>query len=66
MANEWDRYGMTQEDWENLSEEDREKLTGQEWVTKHCDICGKAVAVLSTHEGPTWCLEHAGTWKEPQ
>lgn len=53
MANEWEKYGMTQADWEQLSDEDREKLTGQKWQTGHCAICGKPVMVLagSTDKG---------------
>lgn len=60
----WEKYGLTHEEWVGLSDEDRGKITGQAWISKPCDICAKPVSVLATHEGPTWCMEHAGTWKD--
>lgn len=61
------RYGMTREEWANLDDEARRALTVQFWVTLPCDICQKPVmTLLSAEPGETktWCMEHAGTWKE--
>lgn len=58
----WEQYGLTEGEWSALSEQDKEKLTGLNWTSKPCKICGKAVSVLDSHEGDTWCLEHAGKW----
>lgn len=58
-----ERLGLTKDAWEALPTEEQDKLKSQlDWTTKPCDICGKDVAVLNTHEGKTWCLEHRGKW----
>lgn len=57
------KYGLTPEQWEEIPETDKEKLTGLEWKTKPCAICGKHCTVLQGHQGKTWCMKHGGTWK---
>ena len=42
----------------------KKKLENVSWTTKPCAICAKPVQVLESHEGDTWCMEHAGTWKK--
>ena len=61
------RYGMTREEWAQMDDTACSKLTDQVWVTLPCEECQKPVIVLATTEpgeNKTWCLEHAGTWKD--
>lgn len=58
----YERLGISPELWVTLSADDQEKLKSQQWTKKPCTICGKDVAVLKSHEGDTWCMEHRGKW----
>jgi len=60
----WVRLGLTESEWSDISPENQVRLVETEWARKKCAICGKAVMVLRTHEGQTWCAEHGGSWKE--
>lgn len=64
FAKPWTRFGLSEERWLELTPDERNKLSGTRFKIKKCDICGKNVTVLDTHQGATWCLEHAGSWKE--
>lgn len=57
----WEKFGLTEEEWNSLEEGDREKLTGQDWQTVPCRICGKPTLVLASDARPT-CAECI--WKE--
>ena len=46
------------------SEKKRQKIASMKFTTKPCAICDKPTQVNTKHEGDTWCMEHAGTWKE--
>lgn len=56
-----ERYGITEEDFNDMPEETK-SVVFVGWVSKPCAICGKAVTVLESHTGETWCMEHRGTW----
>jgi hypothetical protein len=58
------KLGLKQSEWNRLPKKAKEKLRAATWKKKPCDICAKPVQVLGSHEGPTWCLEHAGSWGE--
>lgn len=54
----WKQLGFTKKEWEAIPEEDREKLTGQDWQTKPCRLCDKPVLVLANDANPL-CMEHS-------
>lgn len=57
MEKVWEQYNMTKEEWNNTSEEDREKLTGQDWHTEPCSVCGKPTLVMG-EVYKVLCMEH--------
>lgn len=54
-----ENLGLSQEEWDALSITDRNRLTGENWQTKPCQVCGKLVAVMGDVD-PVLCLEHQG------
>ena len=50
--------------YETLDPEAEKKLAGQNWTTKPCAICKKPTAVLKSHTGKTWDMEHGGHWRK--
>ena len=57
--NIWEKYSMTEEEWEALSESDREKITGQDWHKAPCSVCGKDVLLSGkVRKSMVFCMEH--------